>query len=183
MKGQCLYKELDDLCVKYINKYKELKTIFDLSHRDLDFRYSEFCKDNPYEDFWEEYFEYFIQSILLSIIEKPDSFSINHIYTFIREIHDKAKNNGIIYFPQLLALNIFLNVNKKELKRRALTDNNISNFMKMLIILIHAKKNKDNYSKKLYRDLFEEISSNKIISVDKFRKLSQVFQIDKLWYV
>ena len=55
--------------------------------------------------------------------------------------------------------------------------------MKMLIILNHAKKNKDNYSKKLYRDLFEEISSNKIISVDKFRKLSQVFQIDKLWYV
>lgn len=50
-KGIELYNEYDAICLKIFKKYKKLVTTFDLSNRDVDFRYNEFCKLNPYEDF------------------------------------------------------------------------------------------------------------------------------------
>lgn len=51
-KGVELYQELDSKCELLLKKYQNLKNIFDLSHRDLDFRYSEFCVLNPISDFY-----------------------------------------------------------------------------------------------------------------------------------
>lgn len=50
-KGKALYLELDNKCTKILTKYKKLKKEFDLSNRDLDFRYEDFCKLNSYESF------------------------------------------------------------------------------------------------------------------------------------
>lgn len=53
-KGKTLYLELDKKCESILNKYSRLKNEFDLSNRDLDFRYEDFCKLNSYEDFLEK---------------------------------------------------------------------------------------------------------------------------------
>jgi hypothetical protein len=50
-KGKALYTELDIKCETILRKYRELITIFDLSNRDLDFRYEDFCKLNPISEF------------------------------------------------------------------------------------------------------------------------------------
>ncbi|WP_374174608.1 hypothetical protein [Flavobacterium tructae] len=50
-KGLELYHELDLRCYKILEKYSELPSFFDLSNRDLDFRYEDFCKLNSYDDF------------------------------------------------------------------------------------------------------------------------------------
>jgi len=50
-KGIELYNEYDKICLRIFKKYKKLVTTFDLSNRDVDFRYNDFCKLNPYEDF------------------------------------------------------------------------------------------------------------------------------------
>lgn len=50
-KGKDYYFELSRKCDEILSKYKWLITEFDLSHRDLDFRYNEFCELNSYEDF------------------------------------------------------------------------------------------------------------------------------------
>lgn len=50
-KGIAFYNELDTKCVSVLKKYIKLKDEFDLSNRDLDFRYDYFCKLNPYEEF------------------------------------------------------------------------------------------------------------------------------------
>lgn len=51
-KGKQLYLELDSKCAGLFEKYKSLKTIFDLSNRDLDFKYEDFCLQNPIEKFY-----------------------------------------------------------------------------------------------------------------------------------
>lgn len=53
-KGIELYNEYDAICLKIFKKYKKLITTFDLSNRDVDFRYNDFCKLNPYKDFLEK---------------------------------------------------------------------------------------------------------------------------------
>ena len=53
-KGVKLYKTLDSKCETILTKYKELQNEFDLSNRDLDFRYKDFCELNPYEVFLEK---------------------------------------------------------------------------------------------------------------------------------
>jgi hypothetical protein len=53
-KGKVLYLDLDKKCESILHKYSRLKNEFDLSNRDLDFRYEDFCKLNPYEDFLEK---------------------------------------------------------------------------------------------------------------------------------
>lgn len=53
-KGAKLYKDLDKKCSLILNKYKKLKEEFDLSNRDVDFRYDDFCTLNPYEKFLEK---------------------------------------------------------------------------------------------------------------------------------
>ena len=50
-KGIAFYNELDTKCKSILNKYSKLENVFDLSNRDLDFRYDDFCKLNPFEDF------------------------------------------------------------------------------------------------------------------------------------
>ncbi len=50
-KGIEFYNQLDTKCASILKKYSVLKDEFDLSNRDLDFRYEDFCKLNPYEDF------------------------------------------------------------------------------------------------------------------------------------
>jgi hypothetical protein len=50
-KGLNFYKELDTKCEGILKKYLNLKDEFDLSNRDLDFRYEDFCKLNPFQDF------------------------------------------------------------------------------------------------------------------------------------
>lgn len=52
--GKTLYLELDKRCESILNKYSKLRSEFDLSNRDLDFRYEDFCNLNPYEDFSEK---------------------------------------------------------------------------------------------------------------------------------
>ncbi len=52
-KGYELYTILDQQCQKILTKYEDLKMIFDLSNRDVDFRYTDFCKLNSLEDFFE----------------------------------------------------------------------------------------------------------------------------------
>jgi len=53
-KGKEYYFELASKCETILSKYQWLTTEFDLSHRDLDFRYNEFCKLNAYEDFLQK---------------------------------------------------------------------------------------------------------------------------------
>lgn len=53
-KGLELYNELNTKCQSIFNKYKVLQSIFDLSNRDLDFRYDDFCKLNPIVDFYKK---------------------------------------------------------------------------------------------------------------------------------
>lgn len=53
-KGIEYYNELDQKCINILNKYKKLEQEFDLSNRDLDFRYNDFCTLNPYEIFLEK---------------------------------------------------------------------------------------------------------------------------------
>lgn len=50
-KGIEFYNELDAKCDSILNKYKRLKYEFDLSNRDLDFRYDDFCTLNSFNDF------------------------------------------------------------------------------------------------------------------------------------
>lgn len=50
-KGKTFYLELDKKCENILLKYRKLRNEFDLSNRDLDFRYEDFCKLNPYEEF------------------------------------------------------------------------------------------------------------------------------------
>ncbi|MBE9490302.1 MAG: hypothetical protein IMY67_08425 [Bacteroidetes bacterium] len=50
-KGIQFYNELDTKCGSILKKYARLKKEFNLSNRDLDFRYDDFCKLNPFEDF------------------------------------------------------------------------------------------------------------------------------------
>lgn len=52
--GQSFYIEYDTKCQNILNKYKILPTIFDLSNRDLDFRYDDFCKLNPISEFYKK---------------------------------------------------------------------------------------------------------------------------------
>lgn len=51
-KGKRFYNELDSSCEAILRKYSTLKDTFDLSNRDLDFRYTDFCQLNPIEDFY-----------------------------------------------------------------------------------------------------------------------------------
>ena len=53
-KGKAYYYELYNKGQTILNKYQKLTNEFDLSHRDLDFRYDEFCELNPYQDFLEK---------------------------------------------------------------------------------------------------------------------------------
>src|SRR5690554_3958366 len=53
-KGKAFYLELDKKGIDIMNKYSKMKNEFDLSRRDLDFRYEQFCKYNPYEEFLEK---------------------------------------------------------------------------------------------------------------------------------
>lgn len=53
-KGKAFYLELDKKGIDIMNKYSKLKNEFDLSKRDLDFRYEHFCKYNSYEAFLEK---------------------------------------------------------------------------------------------------------------------------------
>lgn len=50
-KGIKFYNELDKKCESILKKYSKLKSEFDLSNRDLDFRYDDFCKLNSFEGF------------------------------------------------------------------------------------------------------------------------------------
>jgi hypothetical protein len=50
-KGKLFYNEFDQKCQFILNKYKILLSIFNLSNRDLDFRYDDFCTLNPIADF------------------------------------------------------------------------------------------------------------------------------------
>ncbi|WP_026704667.1 hypothetical protein [Flavobacterium soli] len=50
-KGKAYYYELYNKCQTILNKYQKLIDEFDLSHRDLDFRYDEFCELNSYQNF------------------------------------------------------------------------------------------------------------------------------------
>ncbi|MCZ8169966.1 hypothetical protein [Flavobacterium sp.] len=50
-KGKEFYFELTQKCQSILKKYEKLTNEFDLSHRDLDFRYNEFCLTNSFEDF------------------------------------------------------------------------------------------------------------------------------------
>lgn len=49
--GKKFYFELSQKCESILKKYQKLTQEFDLSHRDLDFRYNEFCLTNSFEDF------------------------------------------------------------------------------------------------------------------------------------
>ena len=50
-KGTAFYNELDSKCNSILKKYTKLTDEFDLSNRDVDFIYEDFCKLNPYENF------------------------------------------------------------------------------------------------------------------------------------
>jgi len=50
-KGLQFYIDLNTKCKSILKKYDKLTHEFDLSNRDLDFRYNDFCKLNPFEDF------------------------------------------------------------------------------------------------------------------------------------
>jgi len=51
--GIAFYNDLDERCATILNKYKNLPTLFDLSNRDLDFRYADFCILNPISKFYK----------------------------------------------------------------------------------------------------------------------------------
>lgn len=53
-KGINFYNQMDKECASILKKYEKLKTEFDLTNRDVDFRYEDFCKLNPYEAFLEK---------------------------------------------------------------------------------------------------------------------------------
>lgn len=53
-KGKEFYLDLDNKCENILNKYSRLEEEFDLTNRDLDFRYEDFCLLNSYEDFLEK---------------------------------------------------------------------------------------------------------------------------------
>lgn len=53
-KGIEYYYNLSKKCEAILNKYVKLNDEYDLSNRDLDFRYEDFCELNPYEDFLEK---------------------------------------------------------------------------------------------------------------------------------
>jgi hypothetical protein len=53
-KGKDLYTIYDNKCQNILEKYQKLSNYFDLSNRDLDFRYNDFCKLNPIEDFYKK---------------------------------------------------------------------------------------------------------------------------------
>ena len=53
-KGKEMYFELTQKCQTILKKYEKILKEFDLSHRDLDFRYNEFCLTNSYENFVEK---------------------------------------------------------------------------------------------------------------------------------
>ncbi|AUC76479.1 hypothetical protein [Olleya sp. Bg11-27] len=53
-KGIDLYNELDTKCASILEQYRTIYIEFDLSNRDLDFRYDNFCKLNSIEDFLEK---------------------------------------------------------------------------------------------------------------------------------
>ena len=53
-KGKEMYLELTQKCQTILKKYEKILKEFDLSHRDLDFRYNEFCLTNSYENFVEK---------------------------------------------------------------------------------------------------------------------------------
>lgn len=50
-KGKEFYFELTKACQSILQKYEKIQKEFDLSHRNLDFRYNEFCLTNSFEDF------------------------------------------------------------------------------------------------------------------------------------
>ncbi|HRP88532.1 MAG TPA: hypothetical protein PKX92_00700 [Edaphocola sp.] len=52
--GINLYDYYDNICKRVLKKYNLLSKEFDLSHRDLDFRYEAFCKLNSFEKFLEQ---------------------------------------------------------------------------------------------------------------------------------
>ncbi|WP_435261389.1 hypothetical protein [Tenacibaculum sp. nBUS_03] len=53
-KGLKFYKKLDNECATILKKYNFLQKEFDLSNREVDFRYSDFCILNSFEDFMEK---------------------------------------------------------------------------------------------------------------------------------
>lgn len=53
-KGLDFYFEYDTKCLNILNKYRILPSVFDLSDRDLDFRYNDFCRLNPIEEFYKK---------------------------------------------------------------------------------------------------------------------------------
>ena len=53
-KGKEFYLESTQKCQTILKKYENLINEFDLSHRDLDFRYDEFCLTNSFETFLEK---------------------------------------------------------------------------------------------------------------------------------
>lgn len=53
-KGKAFYEELDKKGSSVLIKYEKLRNEFDLSNRDLDFRYTDFCELNPYDAFIEK---------------------------------------------------------------------------------------------------------------------------------
>ncbi len=53
-KGKEFYLESTQKCQTILKKYENLVNEFDLSHRDLDFRYDEFCLTNSFETFLEK---------------------------------------------------------------------------------------------------------------------------------
>lgn len=50
-RGAEFYRKLDSECEATLEKYKFLKSEFDLSNRQIDFRYNDFCKLNPFNTF------------------------------------------------------------------------------------------------------------------------------------
>lgn len=53
-KGIDFYNQMDTECAAILKKYEKLKTEFDLSNRDVDFRYDDFCTLNPYDAYLEK---------------------------------------------------------------------------------------------------------------------------------
>ncbi|WP_348705528.1 hypothetical protein [Tenacibaculum sp. 190524A02b] len=53
-KGLELYKQLDNECEEILKKYKILTKEFDVSNREVDFRYDSFCELNAYEEFFKK---------------------------------------------------------------------------------------------------------------------------------
>lgn len=53
-KGIAFYNQMDEECASTLKKHEKLITEFDLSNRDLDFRYEDFCKLNIYEEFLDK---------------------------------------------------------------------------------------------------------------------------------